>query len=81
MSHGTTRGVRDGADEPAQGPDRSPRPMIERIGLGAIALVLVVAFGAIAVAALTGGEIFLGVMAGTGALMTTWAAAASILRG
>jgi hypothetical protein len=55
--------------------------MIERIGLGAIALVLVVAFAAIAVAALTGGELFLGVMAGIGALMTLWAAAVSVLRG
>lgn len=62
-------------DEPAR------RPLIERIGLGAIALVLVVAFAAIAVAALTGGELFLGVMAGIGALMTLWAAAVSVLRG
>ncbi len=57
------------------------RPLIERIGLAAIALVLVIMFGAIAVAALGGGELFLGVMAGTGALMTLWAAAASLRRG
>jgi hypothetical protein len=55
--------------------------MIERIGLGAIALVLAVAFGVIAVAALSSGELFLGVMAGTGALMTLWAAAVTVLRG
>jgi hypothetical protein len=61
--------------EPAQ------RPLIERIGLAAIALVLVAMFGAIAFAALAGGELFLGVMAGTGALMTLWAAAASLRRG
>jgi hypothetical protein len=59
----------------------SQRPLIERIGLGAIALVLVATFGAIALAAVTGGELFLGVMAGTGALMTLWAAAASLRRG
>jgi hypothetical protein len=61
--------------EPAQ------RPLIERIGLAAIALVLVAMFGAIAFAALAGGELFLGVMAGTGALMTLWAAAVSLRRG
>ena len=75
------------APEPSPGParepspDSSPRPVIERIGLGAIALVLAVAFGVIAVAALSGGELFLGVMAGIGALMTLWAAAMTLLRG
>jgi hypothetical protein len=63
------------AGEPTQ------RPLIERIGLAAIALVLVALFGAIAVAALGGGEVFLGVMAGTGAVMTLWAAVASLRRG
>jgi hypothetical protein len=61
--------------EPAQ------RPLIERIGLATIAFVLVTMFGAIAVAALTGGELFLGIMAGTGALMTLWAAGATLRRG
>jgi hypothetical protein len=86
MSHGRSperadeRPV-DGAAGAAPGNDRGPRPMIERVGLGAIALVLAVAFGAIAVAAFAGGEVFLGVMAGAGALMTLWAAAVSVLRG
>ena len=62
-------------------PESNPRPVIERIGLAAIALVLAVAFGVIAVAALSGGELFLGVMAGIGALMTLWAAAITLLRG
>ncbi len=57
------------------------RPLIERVGLAAIAVVVVGLFGAIAVAALSGGEIFLGAMAGIGALMTLWAAAASVRRG
>ena len=61
--------------------ESNPRPMIERLGLGAIALVLAVAFGVIAVAALSSGELFLGVMAGTGALMTLWAAAITVVRG
>lgn len=68
------------AGAPAPTPESNPRPMIERIGLGAIALVLAVAFAAIAVAALSSGELFLGVMAGTGALMTLWAAAMTVLR-
>ena len=57
------------------------RPLIERVGLAAIAIVVVGMFGAIAAAALSGGEIFLGVMAGIGALMTLWAAATSVRRG
>ena len=62
-------------------PEPAQRPLIERIGLAAIAFVLVLLFGAIAVAALTGGELFLGIMAGTGALMTLWAAGATLRRG
>ena len=65
----------------AEAPESVQRPLIERIGLAAIAFVLVAMFGAIAVAALTGGELFLGIMAGTGALMTLWAAAATLRRG
>ena len=55
--------------------------MVERLGLGAIALVLAGVFGFIAVAAWTSGEIFLAVMAGIGALMTVWAAAGTLRRG
>ena len=64
-----------------EGPSPEPRPMIERVGLGAIALVVAGMFGTLAYVALTGGEIFLGVMAGSGALMTLWAAATSLRRG
>ncbi len=85
MSDRPTRTPADGAlahvPTPAGDPEPNPRPMIERLGLGVIALGLVVAFGAIAVAALSSGELFLGVMAGTGALMTLWAAAVTVLRG
>lgn len=87
MSHGRAperagdRGTDAPGGTPSAGEDRGPRPMIERVGLGAIALVLAVAFGAIAIAAFVAGELFLGVMAGTGALMTLWAAAVSVLRG
>ena len=66
------------------GPDgaaRTSRPLVERLGLGAIAIVLAAIFGYIAVAAWTSGEVFLAVMAGIGALMTLWAAAATLRRG
>ena len=68
------------ADETG-GAQVGPRPMIERIGLGLIALVIAVVFGGLAVAALANGEVFIGVMAGIGALMTVWAAASSVRRG
>lgn len=61
--------------------ESSARPLIERLGLAAIAIVVVIMFGAIAIAALTGDELFLAAMAAIGALMTTWAAATSLRRG
>ena len=60
--------------------DLGPRPLIERLGLGLIALVIAVVFGGLAVAAFASGEVFLGVMAGIGALMTVWAAASTVRR-
>jgi hypothetical protein len=59
----------------------APRPLIERVALGGIAVLVAVIFGAIAVAAFAGGEVFLGTMAGIGALMTLWAAAGNLRRG
>jgi hypothetical protein len=59
----------------------APRPLIERLGLGLIALVIAVVFGGLAVVAFANGEVFIGVMAGIGALMTVWAAASSLRRG
>jgi hypothetical protein len=57
------------------------RPLVERLGLVAIAAVLAAVFGFICLAAWTSGELFLAVMAGIGALMTVWAAAATLRRG
>jgi hypothetical protein len=71
--------ISDGAA--TSGADATPRPLLERLGLGFIALVIAVLFGALSVAALASGEVFLGVMAGIGALMTVWAAASSLRRG
>jgi hypothetical protein len=59
----------------------APRPLIERLGLGAIALVIAGLFATIASVTLTNGEIFLGAMAATGALMTMWAAVSTLRKG
>lgn len=59
----------------------APRPLIERLGLAAVAAVMAVVFGGLALAASIGGEVFLAVMAGIGALMTVWAALANLRRG
>jgi len=60
---------------------REPRPLIERIGLAAIAAVLATLFGGVAVAAWLGGEVFLAAMGGIGCLMTAWVGALTLLRG
>ncbi|HEY3524510.1 MAG TPA: hypothetical protein VGK63_12480 [Candidatus Limnocylindrales bacterium] len=61
-------------------PARPERPLIERLGLLAIALVLAALFVVVAVAAFAGGEPFLGVMGGIGALMTLWVGGLTLLR-
>lgn len=73
----------DAAGRPGSGDDGGrdePRPLIERVGLGVIALVFAVVFGGLAVGAFASGEVFLGTMAGIGALMTVWAAAGTTRR-
>ena len=68
---------RAGPDEPP----RPPRPIIERIGLAAVALVLAILFGGVAAASWIGGELFLAVMGGVGCLMTLWVGALTLFRG
>ena len=70
----TRRRRRPTTTAPARRTRRSdaPRPLIERIGLAAIAAVLAALFGGVAVAAWVGGEPFLAVMGGIGCLMTAW---------
>lgn len=58
-----------------------PRPVIERLGLGAIAIVIAGLFGTVAAVTLTNGELFLGIMAAIGALMTMWAAVGTLRKG
>ena len=66
--------------EPLEAP-REPRPLIERIGLAAVALVLAILFGGVAAASWVGGELFLAVMGGVGCLMTLWVGALTLIRG
>ena len=68
------------ADGPPPAP-REPRPMIERLGLAAIALVLAALFGGVAAASWVGGELFLAIMGGIGCLMTIWVGFLTLLRG
>ncbi len=58
-----------------------PRPMVERLGMAAIAIVLAAVFGAMAAAAWVNGEGFLGLMAGMGSVMTVWAGVLTLRRG
>ncbi len=68
--------------DPGGSPEgREPRPIIERIGLAAVALVLALLFGVVAAASWVGGELFLAAMAGIGFLMTVWVGAMTLIRG
>lgn len=60
---------------------RERRPLIERIGLAAIAAVLASLFGGVAVASWVGGEPFLMVMGAIGCLMTAWVGGLTLFRG
>ena len=64
-------------DEPA----REPRPLLERIGMAAIALVMAGLFGAVAAAAWISGELFLAAMGAIGCFMTLWVGAITLVRG
>jgi hypothetical protein len=73
---------RSPADQPTDpAPPRQPRPIIERIGLAAVALVLAILFGGVAAASWIGGELFLAVMGAVGCLMTLWVGALTLFRG
>jgi hypothetical protein len=60
---------------------RPGRPLVERLGLGAIALAIAALFVFVALAAFAGGEPFLAVMAGIGCLMTLWVGGLTVFRG
>ena len=64
---------------PVTPPER--RPLVERIGMAAIAAVLATMFGGVAVAAWAGGEPFLAVMGAIGSVMTAWVGGLTLFRG
>jgi hypothetical protein len=60
---------------------RERRPMLERLGLAAVAVVMAVLFGVVAVAAFAGGEYFLAAMGFVGCMMTLAVGGSTLLRG
>lgn len=57
------------------------RPLLERFGMAAIAAIVALLFGGVAVAAWFGEEPFLAVMAALGGLMTAWVGGLTLFRG
>ena len=69
------------SDPSSDPPTRETRPMIERLGMAAIAAVLATLFGGVAAAAWLGGEPFLAVMGAIGCLMTALVGGQTLFRG
>lgn len=63
------------------GAPRARRPLIERLGMAAVALVMAGLFAVVAVASFAGGEPFLGTMGVIGCLMVLWVGAMTLIRG
>jgi hypothetical protein len=61
--------------------ERERRPMLERLGLAAIAVVMAILFGVVGVAAIAGGEYILGAMGFVGCMMTLVVGGITLLRG
>ncbi len=83
---GTPPAIRAPAGDPAPpagdpAPPAARRPLVERVGMAAIAAVLAVLFAGVAAAAFVSGEPFLGIMGGIGAVMTAWAGLLTLVRG
>jgi hypothetical protein len=57
------------------------RPLVERIGMAAVAAVLATTFGGVAAVCFGSGEPFLGIMATLGTLMTAWVGLLTLVRG
>jgi hypothetical protein len=66
---------------PPDEPGRERRPLVERIGMAAIALVMAGLFGLVAAAAWVSGELFLATMGAIGCFMTLWVGAITLVRG
>ena len=67
--------------DPSSREPRQARPWLERIGLGAIALVMSALFAVIAIAAAYGGEWIMAALSAVGALMTIAVGAITVVRG
>lgn len=65
----------------AEAPDLRPRPLVERLGMAAIAVAVGAMFVLVSVAAFIGGEPFLGIMGAAGALMVLWVGGITLIRG
>lgn len=57
------------------------RPLVERVGMAAIAAVLATLFGCVAGVSFASGEPFLAIMAGIGAVMTALLGIRTLVRG
>jgi hypothetical protein len=74
-------------DAPAPAPtdaarsSRASRPIVERVGLAAIAFIFGALFGTVAAASFSGGEPFLGLMGVIGCAMTMWVGIQTLVRG
>lgn len=80
-SRGDDQGPGDNDRPGEDAPRRERRPIIERLGLAAIAGVLAALFGGVAAASWVGGEPFLAMMGGIGCLMTVWVGLLTLIRG
>jgi hypothetical protein len=74
-------GRRPAAADPAEGDAPERRPVVERVGLAAVAAVLAVLFAFVAMASWVGGELFLAAMGALGGAVTVWLALRTLLRG
>ena len=57
------------------------RPLVERVGMAAIAAVMALLFAAVSALSFGSGEPFLGLMAAIGTLMTAWVGLLTLVRG
>jgi hypothetical protein len=67
--------------EAREAAERERRPLLERLGLAAIAVVMAILFGILGVAAIIGGEYILGAMGLVGCMMTLVVGGITLLRG
>ena len=68
-------------DATAEAGERERLPVLERLGLGAIAVVMAILFGFVGIAAIIGGEYILGAMGLVGCMMTLVVGGITLLRG